>query len=175
MAYDRKKIEELIDGTIDWDTLHRMLSTPKDPERFQMYLEILQERVPWDDRIILPYSLHLYIVQKKDTKEWVIKCDCGHEFCDYRDNWKLHALIYVRDTEEALNEIYPRLMAPDPQWQVLREYYCPGCGTLLEVEAPVPWYPVIHNWQPDIETFYREWLGWPVPERAEPAARPAGQ
>ncbi|MBT9283350.1 MAG: acetone carboxylase subunit gamma [Hydrogenibacillus schlegelii] len=171
MAYDRKKIEELIDGTIDGETLHRMLSEPKDPERFRLYLEILQERVPWEDRIILPYQYHLYVVQKKDTKEWVIKCDCGHEFCDYRDNWKLHALIYVRDTEESLNEIYPKLMAPDPNWQVFREYYCPGCGTLLEVEAPTPWYPVIHNWEPDIETFYREWLGQPVPERAEPGRK----
>ena len=163
MAYDRKKIEELIDGTIDWETQHRMLSEPKDLERFQIYLEILQERGPWDDRILLPYQYHLYIVQKKDTGERVIKCDCGHEFCDYRDNWKLHALIYVRDTEEALSEIYPKLMAPDPRWQVLREYYCPGCGTLLEVEAPTPWYPVIHNWEPDIETFYREWLKIPLP------------
>jgi acetone carboxylase gamma subunit len=162
MAYDRKKIEELIDGTIDWETQHRMLSEPKDPERFQIYLEILQERVPWDDKILLPYQYHLYIVQKK-TGERVIKCDCGHEFCDYRDNWKLHALIYVRDTEEALSEIYPKLMAPDPKWQVLREYYCPSCGTLLEVEAPTPWYPVIHNWEPDIETFYREWLKMPLP------------
>lgn len=118
-----------------------------------------------------PHHPPLPVVQKKDTKEWVIKCDCGHEFCDYRDNWKLHALIYVRDTEEALNEIYPKLMAPDPNWQVFREYYCPSCGTLLEVEAPTPWYPVIHNWEPDIETFYRDWLGQPVPERAEPARK----
>ncbi|MDI3257945.1 MAG: acetone carboxylase subunit gamma, partial [Kyrpidia sp.] len=25
------------------------------------------------------------------------------------------------------------------------------------------WYPVIHNWEPDIEAFYREWLKIPLP------------
>ena len=54
--------------------------------------------------------------------------------------WKLHAAIYVRDTEEAMTEVYPPLMAPDTQWQVYREYYCPTCGTMHDVEAPTPWY-----------------------------------
>jgi len=49
---------------------------------------------------------------------------------------------------------------------VYREYFCPECGTLHEVEAPTPWYPVIHDFEPDIETFYREWLSLQVPERA---------
>lgn len=166
MRYDRKQIEDLIDGRLDWETLHRMLSLPKDPERFDLYLSILQSRVPWSDRILLPYGLHLYIVQKK-TGERVIKCDCGYEFGDYRQNWKLNALIYVRDTVEKMEELYPRLMAADPEWQVIREYYCPGCGTQLEVEAVPPWYPVIHDWEPDLEGFYTEWLGRALPQPGE--------
>jgi acetone carboxylase gamma subunit len=35
-----------------------------------------------------------------------------------------------------------------------------------DVEAPTPWYPVIHDFEPDIETFYKEWVNLPVPERA---------
>ncbi|PTQ57675.1 MAG: Acetone carboxylase, gamma subunit [Candidatus Carbobacillus altaicus] len=163
MAYDRKKIEELIDGTIDWETLHRMLSQPKDPERFQLYVDILQERVHFPETILLPMGLHLYIVQKKDGSR-VVKCDCGHEFCSADDNWKMYALIYVREDEESLNELYPKLMAPDPSWQVLREYYCPNCGTQLEVENVTPWYPILKDFEPDIEAFYQEWLGIPVPE-----------
>ena len=27
--------------------------------------------------------------------------------------------LFVRDTEEKMNEIYPKLMAPDTEWQVL--------------------------------------------------------
>jgi len=165
--YDRKTIEELIDGTLPFHKLKEMLSNFKDPGRFDTYLAILQDRVPWKDRILLPYGLHLYIVQKPNGDR-VVKCDCGHEFGDYRENWKLNALIYVRDTEEKMAELYPKLMAPDPSWQVIREYYCPSCATQLEVEAVTPWYPVIHDFEPDIDAFYNEWLGRPVPEPAGP-------
>jgi acetone carboxylase gamma subunit len=161
--YDRKTIEELIDGTIDFFKLKEMLSNFKDTDRFDKYISILQERVPWDDPILLPAGLHLYIVQKPDGKR-IVKCDCGHEFCEASDNWKLHALIYVRDTEEKLAELYPKMLAQDPEWQVLREYYCPGCATQLEVEAVTPWYPVIKDFEPDIDTFYKEWLKRPLPQ-----------
>ena len=36
MAYTKAKIKDLVDGKIDRDTLHTMLSTPKDKERFQI-------------------------------------------------------------------------------------------------------------------------------------------
>ena len=60
-----------------WETTMRMLSMPKDHDRFRMYLNALQSKLPWDDKIILPISLHLYIAQNKKTKEWVTKCSCG--------------------------------------------------------------------------------------------------
>lgn len=166
MAYTTTKIKDLIDGTIDPDTLHQMLSTPKDPERFSMYLDILQSRVPWDDKIILPLGPKLFIVQRKKDKHWVIRSLAGHDFCSWKENWKLHARVRVRDTPEKMEEIYPRLMAPSTDWQVIREYFCPLSGDLLDVEAPTPWYPVIHDFEPDIDTFYKDWLNIPVPERA---------
>ncbi len=163
--YDKKLIGELIDGTLDFYQLKTMMSSHKDKDRFSIYLSVMQERVPWDDPILLPIGEHLFIVQKKDG-ERIVKCDCGHEFCDYKDNWKLHANIFVRDTEEKMNEIYPKLMSPDTEWQVLREYYCPGCASQLEVEAVTPWYPVIKDFEPDIDTFYNEWINTPLPGRA---------
>ncbi len=166
--YDRKTIEELIDGTLDWVQLKEMISSFKDPERFDLYLDVLQDRVSWPERILLPYGLHLYIVAKPDGRR-IVKCDCGHEFGDYRENWKLQALIYLRETEEAISELYPRFMGPDPEWQVLREYYCPQCLAQLEVEAVPAWYPVIFDFEPDLEGFYEEWLGRPLP--AEPSRR----
>ena len=85
--YERKTIEELIDGTIDSYKLKEMLSNFKDADRFEKYISILQERVPWNDSILLPAGLHLYIVQKQNGDR-IVKCDCGHEFCDEKDNWK---------------------------------------------------------------------------------------
>ncbi len=166
MSYTDEQINHLVDGSLDWDTTFRMLSMPKDLSRFEQYVKVLQSKVSFEDRIILPLGPHLFIVQKKETKQWVTKCDCGHEFCDYQENWKLHANVYVRDTEEAMVEVYPKLMAPDTQWQVYREYYCPKCATMHDVEAPTPWYPVVHDFEPDIEAFYKDWLNLPVPERA---------
>lgn len=167
MAYTRTKIADLVDGTIDDDTLHQMLSTPKDPERFSIYVDILQTRMPWEDRIILPLGPKMYIVQQKASKKWTVRCECGHDFCGWKENWKLHAHVHVRDNQEKMEEIYPRLMAPTSNWQVIREYFCAECGTLHDVEAPTPWYPVIHDFEPDVDAFYTEWLGLPVPERAE--------
>lgn len=155
-------IAELIDGTLEFYQLKEMMSSHKDKERFEIYLSVLQDRVSWDDPILLPIGEHLYIVLK-ESGERIVKCDCGHEFCEYTDNWKLHANIFVRDTKEKMNEVYPNLMSPDPEWQVLREYYCPSCASQLEVEAVTPWYPVIKDFEPDIDTFYKDWLKIPLP------------
>jgi acetone carboxylase gamma subunit len=161
-TYDRKTLEDLLDGKLPFRQVKNIMSAYKDPDRFEKMVEILQDRVPWPDPIILPYGLHLYIVAKPGGGR-VVKCDCGHEFGDYRENWKLKALIYVRDTEEKMNEVYPKFMGSDPDWMVLREYYCPGCLTQLEVEAVPPGYPVVFDFLPDIDTFYEKWLGKPVP------------
>ncbi|MCE8472725.1 acetone carboxylase subunit gamma, partial [Rhodovulum sulfidophilum] len=132
MAYTEAKIRDLVDGTIDQDTLHQMLSMPKDRERFEIYLKILQDQVPWDDRIILPLGPKLFIVQRAEDRKWVIRSWAGHDFCDWTENWKLHARVRVRDTPEAMEKIYPKLMAPSTEWQVIREYFCPLSGDLLD-------------------------------------------
>ncbi len=166
-VYTKEQVSNLVDGKLDWDTTLRMLQMPKDKERFEMYRDVLQSRVSWDDHIILPLGPHLHIVRSTKTGEWITKCDCGHEFGPYDQNWKLNASIFVRDTPETMEEVYPLLMAPDTQWQVYREYYCPDCGVMLDVEAPTPWYPIIHDFSPDIESFYKDWLGLPVPKKGK--------
>jgi len=156
--YDKATLEKLIDGKLSWTEVKNIMSSFKDPDRFDKYIEILQDRVPWDEPILLPIGLHLYIVQKPDGAR-VVKCDCGQEFGDYHVNWKLEALVHVRDTEELLQEVYPPMMHSNPNWIVLREYFCPGCKTQLEVEAVPHGYPVVFDFEPDLETFYHEWLG----------------
>ena len=101
-TYTNEQVAHLVEGSLDWETTFRMLSMPKDHGRFEQYLAALQAKVSFPDRIVLPLGPHMHIVQSAGTRKWVVKCDCGHEFCDYRENWKLHASIYVRDTEEAV-------------------------------------------------------------------------
>jgi acetone carboxylase, gamma subunit len=159
---DRETLTDLVDERLPRSQVRAIQSSYKDPDRFDHYVALLQERVEWDDRIVLPFGEHLFIVSKGGGS-YAVKCDCGHEFCDHRENWKLEALIYVRDSEESLREIYPEKMGGDPRWNHLREYFCPGCKTLLEVEAVPPGYPVVHDFLPDLEGFYTEWLRRELP------------
>ena len=69
----------------------------------------------------------------------------------YRENWKLDALIYARNTHDKINEIYPDHIGCNSEWMELREYYCPGSKTQLDVEAVLPGYPVVFNFLPDLE------------------------
>ena len=165
MEYSKQDLKDLYDGKLPWDKIKEIMSRPKDDDRFDKYVEILQERVPWPERILLPLGEHLYVVQK--GKERIVKCDCGHEFGDYRRNWKLSALIFARDTREKLEEIYPGIRCPDPSLCEVREYYCPKCASLLKVESVPVSYPIIFDFLPDIDAFYRDWLGKPLPEEKE--------
>lgn len=159
--YSKDVIADLVAGKLPWKTIKEMMSSYKDPDRFDKYVAVLQESVAWKDQILLPLGPHLFIVRRKDGKI-VTKSRSGFDFGDWRENWKLKARVYVRATDEAYREIYPAMMHADPQWMEMREYYDPIDGTLLEVEALPPGYPVLHSFQPDLEGFYRHWLKRPL-------------
>ena len=163
VQYDKKTLERMIDGKLSWDELKPIISGRKDPNRFDMIIEILQERVVWSEKILLPLHEHLHIVAKDGQR--IVKCDCGNEFGDYRENWKTKCRVRVRDTVEEIEELYPKYMGCDPDWEELREYYCPNCFSLLDTEAVPPGYPTIFNFLPDIDTFYEKWLGRKAPDK----------
>jgi acetone carboxylase gamma subunit len=135
----------------------------KDPDRFDKWIALLQERVSYADPIVLPFGEGLNIVRRRSDGELVIRTDAGADLCRWDENWKMHCVMFVRDTPELFEEIYPRLSYPEGDWQELREFYCPISGHLLETEAVPPGYPVVHEYLPDIEGFYRGWLGREVP------------
>jgi acetone carboxylase gamma subunit len=163
--YDVEDIRKLVDGELPWPVVQQMMKNGKDRDRFDKWLVILQGRVPWKERILLPLTPALFIVQKPDGR--IVKCRCGHEFGDYRVNWKLSALIHVRDSAEKLGEVYRGRELPSAEWMQLREYYCPGCGSQLEVEAVPRGCPPDFEFLPDLDTFYRDWLGRPLPDSVE--------
>lgn len=148
-AWLKDVLRDLAEGTCDPQVLLAMQSSVKEEGRFEAMLEVEQARVPWLEKILVPIGEHLYVVQKGEER--IVKCSCGYEFGDYRQNWKRQALVYVRETEEALEEIYHGPRKCDPSWMVLREFYCPGCVTLLEVEAVPPGYPLVFDFLPDLD------------------------
>lgn len=169
-GFSKENFELLIDGKLPWEEVKKAIRlSPKDADRFEKYIEILQEKMPWEDRILLRISDHLYIVAKPGGEravtggDRVVKCDCGQEFGDYRINWKLSCRVYVRATDEAIAEV---ITIPEARHNTdlveMREFYCPGCYALLGVEVVPPGYPPIFEMFPDLDSFYREWLGSPL-------------
>lgn len=153
----------MLEGNLPWNQLKPIIGDQKDSNRFDKILEILQAKVKWNEKILLPLHEHLYVVAKDGKR--IVKCDCGYEFGDYQINWKTKCRIRVRDTIETIEQLYPKYMGSDPEWEELREYYCPGCFILLDVEAVPPGYPTIFNFLPDIDTFYEKWLSRKAPDK----------
>ena len=169
-GFTKENFELLIDGKLPWEEVKKAIRlSPKDADRFEKYIAILQKKVAWEDRILLRISDHLYIVAKPGEDrgitggDRVVKCDCGQEFGDYRINWKLSCRVYVRATDEAIAEV---ITIPEARHNTdlveMREFYCPGCYALLGVEVVPPGYPPIFEMFPDLDSFYREWLGSPL-------------
>jgi N-methylhydantoinase B/acetone carboxylase alpha subunit len=155
-------LEALVDGALPGPQVRQMQSGFKDTQRFETWLGICQRRWPFpEDRVLLPLGLHLAIVELPDGRR-VIRSDSGHVFGDWRENWKLAAHVRVRRSTEDLLDIFPEKMSPDPEWNELREYLDPVSMTLLDVESVPPGYPVVHDFLPDLEGFYRDWLGRPL-------------
>ncbi len=159
-SYTKEVIADLASGRLPWPQTKRIMSAYKDDDRFFKFIAVLQERVAWRDPILLPIGDHLFIVQH--GRQRITRCECGRSFGNYRRNWKLAANIRIRDSARTLREIYPNSDLPDPRWMEIREFICPQCGTLHEVEACAPGYPIVHDFEPDLEGFYRDWLGRPL-------------
>jgi len=164
----KDNFRRLIEGKLPWEEVKKVIrDSDDDTERFTKYIEILQEKVSWEDRILLRISDHLYIVLK-DNGQRVVKCDCGQELGDYRINWKLSCRIYVRRTDEEIAEV---VTIPETRQNTelveMREFYCPECYALLGVEVVPHGYPPTFEMFPDLDTFYRDWLGTPLPDESE--------
>jgi acetone carboxylase gamma subunit len=173
---ERETLAAMLDEKLSRKEIRDIQSGYKDPDRFDKWISILRERVPYDDPIVLPLGEGLNVVRPRDGEAapgggaeeaapdgLMIRCDCGHDFCRHDRNWKMEAAIFVRDDEETMLEVFPKMAGGDPEWIEVREFYCPSCALMLEIDCAVPGYPVLHDFLPDVEGFYRGWLGRELP------------
>ncbi len=90
--------------------------------------------------------IHEYLVLEKDTKggKPQIRCiKCEAILCDASKNYKEFVPYIDRDPRELNHGLI------DPNWTIYREYYCPKCATLLEVDPTPPEEP--HIWDVQIK------------------------
>ncbi len=78
---------------------------------------------------------------------------CGKELISARENYKKGCKVYNRDPRD----IYPPVVegeftfSPDPEWCRIIEFYCPGCGIMVENEYLPPGHPITHDIELDID------------------------
>jgi acetone carboxylase gamma subunit len=161
---DSERIKRLIEGDLSEEELRNdVLPDPKDPNRFEKVRETLQARVDWEEPILVPLNDHLHVVAADDGR--IVKGECGHEFGPVSENWKTNSQVRVREDQDEINELYPKYMGTAPNWTFqLREFFCPECYELIDVDAVPAGYPVLHSFEPDIDAFYEEWLGESPPD-----------
>ena len=94
-----------------------------------------------------------YLVIDDERERWL--CErCGHDLGSARRNYKHGCLV----AERPLTEVYPLMVqegrysfSPSPDYCRLIEFYCPGCGTMLENEYLPPGHPLTHDIELDVD------------------------
>lgn len=109
-----------------------------------------------------------------DTEMWQCR-RCGRDLVGARENYKRGLLVYDRDPREIHKPLldprkYLRTYSPDPEWCRILEYYCPQCGTMVEVEYLPPGHPPLHDIELDIDALKQQWRD--RPEVLEPVPAP---
>ena len=102
-----------------------------------------------------------YLRINLDTEKWECRV-CDHEIGNARDHYKRGLLVYDRDPTEIHKplldpKLYKNTFAPNPKWCAILEYYCPDCGTMVEVEYVVPGHPPVHDIELDIDALKVQW------------------
>ncbi|WP_420464821.1 acetone carboxylase subunit gamma [Panacagrimonas sp.] len=101
-----------------------------------------------------------YLQIDLEKERWMCRV-CEHDVGPARGNYKEGLLVHARDPREIhkpiLDTSYEFTFAPDPKWVQIVEYYCPSCGTQMEVEYLTPGHPPLHDMEFDIDALKAQW------------------
>ena len=80
---------------------------------------------------------------------------CGAIIGAARDSYKKGCLVFERDPTtihppSVDREVSSYSLGPDPEWCRIIEFYCPGCGVLVEVQYLPPGHPITNDIEIDI-------------------------
>jgi acetone carboxylase gamma subunit len=109
----------------------------------------------------IPMTEYLQIDLEREL--WMCRT-CAGDLGPARRPYKEGLLVYARDPREIhkpiLNpELYEFTFAPDPKWVQILEFYCPGCGTLIEAEYLPPGHPPVNDMEFDLDALKKQWKG----------------
>jgi acetone carboxylase gamma subunit len=107
-----------------------------------------------------------YLEIDLDAERWLCRA-CGYDLASAHGNYKEGTLVHDRDPREIHKplidpERYEFTFAPDPAWCRILEFYCPGCGTMLEVEYLPPGHPPTFDMEIDVDALKAQWAQRPA-------------
>lgn len=79
---------------------------------------------------------------------------CGQELISARENYKKGCLLYERNPQTIYDPIIEGgrfTFSPPPDWVAIVEFYCPGCGIMMETELLPLGHPITHDIELDID------------------------
>ena len=165
---DGKRRERLSQGIPAQEFLRRMVERRRERDLPQVVLEYLDETADFcpqfkeemeaEERflgkeakplgkasikeVLFELTSYVNIAEDENGNKIAVCSRCGFTYCNSTENFKLYCLIYERNPRE----IHPGRLGPDKEWTVYREFYCPGCGTQVEVEVTPPGTPILNNY-----------------------------
>jgi acetophenone carboxylase len=93
-----------------------------------------------------------YLDLDLEREMWI--CNrCRADLVGARQSYKEGCLAYARDPRT----IHPPIVegaytfSPDPDYCLIVEFYCPGCGTLIETEYLPPGHPLTSDIELDLD------------------------
>jgi acetone carboxylase gamma subunit len=108
-----------------------------------------------------------------EAERWECR-HCARDLWSARDNYKRGLLVYDRDPREIHKPLldpakYALTFSPHPDWCRILEYYCPGCGAMIETEYLPPGHPPVRDIEFDIDALKLQWQ-----DRTEVTTPPMG-
>ena len=91
--------------------------------------------------VFLKLTPYVNLIEDENGSKVAVCSQCGFAYCNARDDYKLYCLVFERDPADIL----PSPLAPDRDWAIYREFYCPSCGAQVEVDQVPPGMPIIPN------------------------------
>ena len=128
---------EYLDETADFCPLFK---EEMEAERRFIQKEVEPKGESKIQEVLFELTPYVNIAKDQNGKEKAVCSKCGFVYCDKSENFKLYCLVYQQDPKE----IHPGILGPDKEWTVYREFYCPGCGTQIEVEVTPPGTPIFN-------------------------------
>lgn len=94
-----------------------------------------------------------------DNEQWCCRI-CSENIISARESYKKGCLVYSRNPQTIYNPMIDDEFnfAPDPDWQMIVEFYCPQCGIMVENEFLPPGHPITHDIEIDIDALKQQYM-----------------